>query len=56
MQAVKSYVRQLSGAELQKKVSSNDNRLSFRLDGKDVTLVRGTHFYLSRKDRAAAQQ
>ena len=48
---LKSYVIQLNSAELQRRVTANDGTLNVRLDGHDVALVRGTHFFYNKKDK-----
>lgn len=48
---LKSYVIQLNSAELQRRVTANGGTLNVRLDGQDVALVRGTHFFYNKKDR-----
>ena len=48
---LKAYVGSFSAPNLKKAVTENDGRLSLKLDGNEVTLVRGTHFWLNKKDR-----
>lgn len=51
MAVLKSYVVQLNSAELQRRVTANEGTLNVRLDGHDVALVRGTHFFYNKKDK-----
>ena len=51
MHVLKSYVRSMDAGELAKRVKANGGTLNVRLDGHDVALVRGTHFYLNQKDK-----
>lgn len=48
---LKAYVRQFSAQDLKRLTESNGGKLSFKLDGTDVTLSRGTHYFFSNKDR-----
>ena len=51
MNSLKSYVLQHQSQDLEKKVTENNGVLKVRLDGQEVELVRGTHFFLNKKDR-----
>ena len=44
-------MNQYDKAELQRQVTSNNGNLNLRLDGVNVTLVRGTHFFFNKKDQ-----
>lgn len=48
---LKSYVNSMNVADLKKTVNENDGKISVKLDGTDVTLVRGTHFFFNNKDK-----
>mmetsp|Transcript_30324 Transcript_30324/g.40291 ORF Transcript_30324/g.40291 Transcript_30324/m.40291 type:complete len:213 (-) Transcript_30324:54-692(-) len=48
---LKSYVKQFNPADLSKRVKESNDTLTLRLDGVDVTLKRGDHFFLNNKDR-----
>lgn len=48
---LKSYVHQYDRNLLQRQVTANNGTLNLRLDGHDVALVRGTHFFFNKKDR-----
>lgn len=48
---LKDYVRQFSAQDLKRLTEANGGKISFKLDGTDVTLARGTHFFYSNKDR-----
>lgn len=48
---LKGYVSQFSAQDLKRLTEAGQNKLSFKLDGTDVTLVRGTHFFYNNKDR-----
>ena len=48
---LKEYVCSLSGPTLKQLVTENDGRISVKLDGHEVTLVRGTHFFINKKDK-----
>lgn len=50
MSLLKQCVLQVDAAELQRRVSADNGALKFRLEGQEVVLQRGTHFFLSRKD------
>lgn len=51
VESLKSYMNQYDKAELQRQVTSNNGNLNLRLDGVNVTLVRGTHFFFNKKDQ-----
>ena len=51
VKTLKSYVNQFDMAELKRVVKANDNKLTLRLDGNSVELVRGTHFFFNIKDK-----
>lgn len=48
---LKAFLKQYNPAELQKRVTENDGAFQIKLDGVDVTLRRGTHFFLNKKDQ-----
>lgn len=47
---LKQCVLQVGAEELRRRVNENNGALKFKLEGQEVVLQRGTHFYLSRKD------
>jgi len=49
--SLKSFVLQHKQQDLERKVTENNGVLKVRLDGQEVELVRGTHFYFNKKDR-----
>lgn len=51
MKVLKSCVKQINPAELSRRVAENNGALEIRLDGVDVVLRRGEHFFLNNKDR-----
>lgn len=55
VEVLKSLVLQYDSEELQRRVNANNGELSVKLDGTEVTLKRGTHFFFNKKDRSAAQ-
>jgi len=48
---LKSLVHLYDAAELRRITTENGGTLNLRLDGHDVALVRGTHFFFNIKDR-----
>jgi len=51
VKVLKSCVKQINPAELARRVNENNGALEIRLDGVDVVLRRGEHFFLNNKDR-----